>query len=260
MTSALAGKRQQLSDFLRSRRARVKPADVGLPEYGRRNTPGLRREEVSVLAGVSASWYTWLEQGRDIRVSPAILDAIASALRLDAIDRAHLYNLADMNPPASTAASSSTERSLLVRFARDFPSPAFVVDKGWNVLYVNDSASTILHLREGYRTFLECFFLEEYYRTLFVNWAEMAECFVGSLRVRAGATTDDENLKDLVASLSSNSFFATLWQEHSTAHRKARKVVLLRNDGPQTFDAAALDLSGCDDLQLISYIPREDDA
>lgn len=254
---ALIARRNELSEFLKSRRARVKPSDVGLPAYGRRNTPGLRREEVSVLAGVSTSWYTWFEQGRNIRISESALDSIATALQLDETDRAHLYNLADMNPPTVSTAASSNERSLLARIAEDMPSPAFVVDKHWRILYVNDQAQTLLHLIPGQRAFLEYFFLDSSYRNLVVNWDEMAECFVGSLRVRAGAFPDDKDLMKLVGALSENPFFSELWQQHSTAHRKARKVVLKLPDGTDAiFDAAAMDLSGCDDLQLISYIPR----
>ncbi|MEV4500352.1 helix-turn-helix transcriptional regulator, partial [Micromonospora arborensis] len=90
-------RRAELRDFLRSRRERVSPADVGMPGGGRRRTPGLRREEVAVLAGVGVSWYTWLEQGRDINVSEDVLDAIGRTLRLEAVERAHLYRLAGLN-------------------------------------------------------------------------------------------------------------------------------------------------------------------
>lgn len=81
-------RRDELRDFLRTRRARLSPSDVGLPNAGRRRTPGLRREEVAVLAGVGVSWYTWLEQGRDIKVSEQVLDAISRALRLEEHERA----------------------------------------------------------------------------------------------------------------------------------------------------------------------------
>src|SRR5262245_24667076 len=92
-------RRARLRDFLRARRARLSPADVGMPDAGRRRTPGLRREEVAVLAGVGASWYTWLEQGRDINVSDSVVDAISRALRLSQAERAYLYRLAGLNPP-----------------------------------------------------------------------------------------------------------------------------------------------------------------
>ncbi len=85
-------RRSELREFLMSRRARVSPAEVGLPDGGaRRRTPGLRREEVAVLAGVGASWYQWLEQGRDTSVSPQVLDAVARVLRLSNAERRHLY-------------------------------------------------------------------------------------------------------------------------------------------------------------------------
>ncbi|MBV9048203.1 MAG: helix-turn-helix domain-containing protein, partial [Solirubrobacterales bacterium] len=86
-------RRAELADFLRRRRASLTPEDVGLPNGGRRRTPGLRREEVALLAGVGATWYTWLEQGRDVRASLDVLEAIAKALRLTAAERAHLILL-----------------------------------------------------------------------------------------------------------------------------------------------------------------------
>src|SRR5919202_551343 len=94
-----AARRTELADFLRDRRARVTPEMVGLAANGRRRTPGLRREEVAQLAGVGLSWYTWLEQGRDVRPSPAVLDAIARVLRLDGGERAHLFHLARVELP-----------------------------------------------------------------------------------------------------------------------------------------------------------------
>src|SRR5438128_295832 len=106
-------RRTELRDFLRSRRASIRPEDVGLPSVGSRRTQGLRREEVSVLAGIGVSWYTWLEQGRDIRVSSRVLDGISSALRLDEGERAYLYRLAG-NPAAHPTSDqpSALPRSL----------------------------------------------------------------------------------------------------------------------------------------------------
>src|SRR5882757_11022927 len=91
--------RAELKAFLRARRNALTPEDAGVPRGKRRLTPGLRREEVAALAGVGVTWYTWLEQGRDITVSTSVLDAISSALRLTEPERAHLYSLAGLNPP-----------------------------------------------------------------------------------------------------------------------------------------------------------------
>src|SRR5262252_7928983 len=101
--SYLKERREELASFLRSRRERVHPQDVGLAPGARRRTPGLRREELAQLAGVGVTWYTWLEQGRPINASVQVLDAIATTLRLDAVERAHLFRLADL-PGAATAA------------------------------------------------------------------------------------------------------------------------------------------------------------
>src|SRR5882724_8395125 len=95
----IEARRRQSGAFLRSRRERLTPSDVGLPEGFRRRTPGLRREEVALLAGVGATWYTWLEQGRDVRPSAEVLSALAAALRLDTAERRHLYILNDRPPP-----------------------------------------------------------------------------------------------------------------------------------------------------------------
>src|SRR5215213_2584378 len=90
---------QELADFLRNRRARLSPEQVGLPRGARRRTPGLRREEVAMLAGVSPEWYTWLEQGRDINVSVQLLESLVRALHLDENERSHLFLLALRQPP-----------------------------------------------------------------------------------------------------------------------------------------------------------------
>lgn len=106
-------RRRDLREFLMTRRARVTPAEAGLPDGGaRRRTPGLRREEVAVLAGVGVSWYQWLEQGRDITVSPQVLDAVSRVLRLNDAERRHLYVLAGLNPPLPSAAAAPVSDGL----------------------------------------------------------------------------------------------------------------------------------------------------
>src|SRR5205823_1721622 len=101
-------RREQLADFLRTKRASLQPGDVGLPDGGRRRTPGLRREEVALLAGVGTTWYTWLEQGRDVRASLEVLEAVARALRLTTAERTHLVLLGRGEEPPPC--KSQTER------------------------------------------------------------------------------------------------------------------------------------------------------
>ncbi|MFD8764037.1 helix-turn-helix domain-containing protein [Streptomyces mirabilis] len=101
--------RHELAQFIRSRRERRRPEDVGLPSVGHRGTPGLRREEVATIAGVSITWYTWLEQAREIRVSRQVVGSLAGALGLDAVERNHLFRLAGEMPPGDTASRDRAE-------------------------------------------------------------------------------------------------------------------------------------------------------
>ncbi|WP_245717609.1 helix-turn-helix domain-containing protein, partial [Nocardia jejuensis] len=131
-------RREELSGFLKSRRARIGPLDVGLPVGARRRTPGLRREEVAQLAGVGVTWYTWLEQGRDINVSVQVLDAIARALALDGVERAHLYHLANVPTVPSTYLDGPVPEELQVILDHLDPLPGVLVNSRYDILAHND--------------------------------------------------------------------------------------------------------------------------
>jgi transcriptional regulator with XRE-family HTH domain len=145
-------RRDELRAFLRSRRARLSPADVGLPDDGGvRRTPGLRREELAALAGVGVSWYTWLEQGRDINPSPEVLDALARALRLDAAERRTLFALARTELPlADDVAGADSERldgdlnQLIALVDSLHPNPAYLLGPMTRILAWNRAASVVL--------------------------------------------------------------------------------------------------------------------
>lgn len=217
-------RRAALRHFLRSRRARLSPGDVGLTVGGRRNTPGLRREEVAVLAGVSASWYTWLEQGRDIKVSEGVLDAVSNALNLDRTERAHLYLLAGVNPPAARQEATSEELSRL-RLAVEAwqPAPAFMVDRYWNVLVSNAPARTLLGVQDTDSNYLWSFFTDGRNRSRFPHWMDVASRLVGQFRVQAVRFLDDPNFELLARRLCSASpDFDRLWARHETRTRGSR--------------------------------------
>lgn len=134
LDSCRSAQQEELKNFLRARRARIKPQDVGLQPLGVRRTPGLRREEVAARAGVGVSWYTWLEQGRDINASGAIIDAICRALLLDGTDRVYLYHLVGLGqPPAGNNTRRTTADTARLVSAVDgwMPWPAYVIDIAW---------------------------------------------------------------------------------------------------------------------------------
>ncbi|GAA3108153.1 hypothetical protein GCM10017687_20420 [Streptomyces echinatus] len=162
-------RQNELREFLMSRRARVRPEEAGLPGGGgRRRTPGLRREEVAVLAGVGASWYQWLEQGRDISVSPQVLDAVARVLRLSDAERRHLYLLAGLNPPAPQVAPEKRDMCDGLRRLIDtwMPYPAHIMDVYYNCVMYNDAAALVLGMRpDNTQNCLIDFFADPLYRS-----------------------------------------------------------------------------------------------
>src|SRR5579875_2262056 len=137
-------RRRELGAFLRSRRERLTPADVGLPQSGRRRTPGLRREEVASLAGVGMTWYTWLEQGRDINASGQVLEAIARTLLLDAHERTHLYTLAGVTPPGVASDGHAITPQVRAAIDRLHPFPAFVSNGRYDLLAYNRAYQALI--------------------------------------------------------------------------------------------------------------------
>ncbi|MFE9534619.1 helix-turn-helix transcriptional regulator [Streptomyces sp. NPDC006691] len=217
---------QQLSEFLRARRAQVRPSDVGLPELpGRRRVSGLRREELSQLAGVSVSYYTRLEQGQSVNASDGVLNALATALRLDEHERAHLRELASQprrplrRPPAESA--DHLTRDLLRSVGG---TPALILGRRSDVLAWNPPAHGLLagHLSptaperpEDRPNLSRMLFLDPHTRELYVDWERKARAVVGSLRQVAGRHPDDALLASLIGELSMTApDFAELWGDH----------------------------------------------
>ena len=196
--------RAELSGFLKSRRARISPATVGLPNGRRRRTPGLRREEVADLAGVGLTWYTWLEQGRDIRVSPEVLAAIARALQLEPAERAHLFRLAGHAPPATEpAAASISPRLRRVLDAWD-PFPAHVAGRRRDLLAWNRASEVIngwSRLPEGRCNLLWFMFLVPTTRRLLLDWEQEAPLSVAALRAEAGRDLGEPDYQELIGGL-----------------------------------------------------------
>ncbi|MFC5143847.1 helix-turn-helix transcriptional regulator [Streptomyces aureoversilis] len=209
-------RRQELRDFLMTRRARVSPADVGLPDGGgRRRTPGLRREEVAVLAGVGASWYQWLEQGRDITVSPQVLDSVANVLKLSGDERRHLYVLAGLNPPQPQSPYDPDYLCEGLQRLIDgwMPYPAHIMDPYWNLVAFNDSARMVIGFRRKPRpNCLVDFFTDPAYRARAANWEQNARRVVAQYRAACSERPDDEGFQEIVAEVAAASpEFVELW-------------------------------------------------
>ncbi|MFF5538417.1 helix-turn-helix domain-containing protein [Streptomyces cinerochromogenes] len=220
-------RRAELSEFLRSRRARLKPEDVGLAGFGRqRRVPGLRREELAQLAGVSVAYYTRLEQGNGRNVSAEVLASIARALRLTEAEHAHLTHLA--KPKAhkkKPAARQQQVRGALRQLLDSMDGvPAYVVGRRAEILAWNRMAAAVFgdwaQLPPAERNWARLVFLHPDYRELFVDWEQKAIDIVCALRMDAGCYPDDPRLSALVGELSVKSEeFRRLWATHDVKEK-----------------------------------------
>lgn len=195
-------RRSELREFLMSRRARVTPVEAGLPDGGaRRRTPGLRREEVAVLAGVGVSWYQWLEQGRDITVSPQVLDSVGRVLKMSSAERRHLYVLAGLNPPALEVAPADRDMCQGLKRLIDawMPFPAHIMDVYWNTVLYNDAAALVLGMRpEIVQNCLIAFFTDPIYKARSPHWADIACTVVAQYRAASSEWPEDEGFRAVI--------------------------------------------------------------
>ncbi|MER5429752.1 helix-turn-helix transcriptional regulator [Streptomyces sp. NPDC002588] len=219
-------RRAELSEFLRTRRARLKPEDVGLPDFGRhRRVPGLRREELAQLAGVSVAYYTRLEQGNGRNVSAEVLDSIARALRLTDAEHAHLTHLAKPKHKKKQAARPQQVRVALRQLLESLDGvPAYVVGRRSEILAWNRMAAALFgdwgEQPAAERNWARLVFLKPEYRELFVDWEQKAIDIVCSLRMDAGCYPDDPRLSALVGELSVKSEdFRRLWATHDVKEK-----------------------------------------
>jgi transcriptional regulator with XRE-family HTH domain len=220
-----------LGDFLRARRAQLRPEDVGLPDLGpRRRVQGLRREELAQLAGVSVSYYARLEQGQSRGASPEVLEAIARALRLDAAERDHLERLANASRRTPHVRRRRPERvtaeTLDLLRALD-GIPALVLGRRTDVLAWNELGHALLagHIDPGSPgdpsrrpNMSRMIFLDQHCRELYTDWKRKARAVVGNLRIAVGRHPDDPDLAALIGELSMKSpEFVALWADHRVA-------------------------------------------
>ncbi|MGW0530552.1 helix-turn-helix domain-containing protein [Streptomyces sp. NPDC003032] len=261
--------RAELSEFLRTRRARLQPQDVGLPSYGRhRRVPGLRREELAQLAGVSVAYYTRLEQGNGRNVSVEVLDAIARALRLTDAEHAHFTRLAKpKSVKKKRAARPQHMRPALQRLLDSIDGvPAYVVGRRADILGWNTLAAALFgdwgELAPKDRNWARICFLDARSRDLFVDWDQKASDTVGYLRMDAGCYPNDPQLSALVGELSVKSEeFRGLWATHDV-REKGHGTKRMRHPlvGDLTLAFETLRLPDDCDQSLIMYHAEPDSA
>ncbi|HET6740249.1 MAG TPA: helix-turn-helix transcriptional regulator, partial [Kribbella sp.] len=219
----MTDRRTELGEFLKARRARVSPEDVGLPAGGRRRTPGLRREELAQLAGVGVTWYTWLEQGRPINASGQVLDAVAGTLRLSSIEREHLYRLAEATParPPSTSLCADELVFAEILGALD-PLPAVITNTRFDIVRTNAAFSDLFHdwhaLPCIHKNLLWCIVTEPTSRQQLLNYDTEVPYLVGRLRSAYGEHVGDPDWEtDLERLQKLSPEFAQLWSRHEVA-------------------------------------------
>ncbi|NED79505.1 helix-turn-helix domain-containing protein, partial [Streptomyces sp. SID11233] len=206
-----------LGDFLRAHRARLRPDDVGLASYGARRVAGLRREEVAVLAGMNSDYYARLEQGRERSPSPQILESLSGALRMDDPAREHLYRLAGTAPDGERAQPRETVSTALRQLLDGYPSAAaFVLNPATDFLASNALADALFSAFAKRDNMARMTFLDPAARAFFTRWGRAAEAVVAGLRHATGFDPHYRRLRDVVDSLTEESEeFAVLWSSHT---------------------------------------------
>lgn len=246
----------ELGAYLRARRAAVAPAAAGLPVTGHRRVPGLRREEVALLAGVSADYYIRLEQGRERSPSAQVLDALAAALRLDEDGRLHLFRLAGLGPRARTAAVPGRVDPSLRSLLDAWPNnPAVVHNRAYDVLASNALADALFLGWAHSRNLMHAVFTDPDARSFYRDWHDVALGAVAGFRLGRGAAPDDPRVAQVLAGLlASSPQFAELWARHD-ARGKAleRKRFEHRDVGPLTLTVQTFDVRAAPGQELVVY-------
>jgi len=249
-------RRQALADFLRTRRARLQPGDVGLPARPRQRTPGLRREDVAELAHIGVSWYTLLEQGHDVHPSRQVLHSLASALKLTLVEERHLLLLAGQELVAAptTVPDSEVVTPALRRVVDALdPHPAFVIGRRWDVLVWNRAAQILFHFDEPCpphsHNVVWRFFQREGVREMDAAWEAQAQNLIAQFRADYARYPGDESFQELVEDLRRVSPQFHVWWE--------RQDVRGLPDGPRTMRYPALGLLHFDHVTFQASVTPE---
>ena len=255
--------RVQLSEFLKSCRARLPPAAVGLPHGGRRRTPGLRREDVAALAGLSATWYTWLEQGRDVRASDRILENLSRTLRLSAEERDYLFALAQNRSAPLRAERVDEVPESVKRTLNALNVPAEVITPRWDVIYWNQMVKRCFRdygaLPPNRRNLFRILMTSPEYQEDPVEYEAMARRITAKLRVDYSQAAGDPAFDELIEEMSQVSpMFFQLWRSPEIRSR-SEGVHLLKHPqlGGIMFEHTSYVVEGVPSLRVVIFAPHD---
>ncbi|GAA1576832.1 helix-turn-helix transcriptional regulator [Kribbella hippodromi] len=265
MSTDRSEQRRELGVFLRSRRERIRPDEVGFAPGGRRRTPGLRREEVALLAGVGVTWYTWLEQGRDINVSAQVLEAVADTLRLDRQERNHLFTLAGLQVGPTRGDCGALPASVQKTLDAVTPYPALVLNARYDILAFNEAyCRVVLDLRKipvEERNMLWVVFVASEWRCTFVESESMKVHMVAGFRAAMADHVGEPAWQDLVERLLAGSpLFAELWERYEVGAPSTRiKLLESATAGVLRIEPVNLWLSQLGELRATVYTPADEE-
>ena len=253
---------KELGDFLKTRRAKILPSQVGISEGLRRRTPGLRREEVAYLAGVGLTWYTWLEQGRAIKVSAEVVESLSRVLMLNEQERIHIYTLAGQALPTDIIPYQGTVSPMLQHVLDNLIlSPSFIMDVRWNIIAWNKAASVVFadfsKINVHKRNMVWMMFKYDDYKKLFIDWEFHAQGMLARFRSTIGKYIEDPWLVEFIQELKNESEEFNLWwsrhdvQRNSELYKKLKHTIV----GELVFEFCSFDVSDNSNLKLIVNTP-----
>jgi transcriptional regulator with XRE-family HTH domain len=254
-------RRQELASFLRARRAAIQPADVNLYcRPGRRNTPGLRREEVAQISGVGHTWYTWLEQARAITISESVVEALARAFQLDRDAHAHLRHLAGLPASEPEQISEPADADLTRLLDTLMPAPSCALGSRFDFVAWNESFAAIwdpASLPPGRCNLMWLVFADPVHRRIWTNWPERSRMLLGEFRVAAARHAGDPQFSDLVNDLSeANPQFRELWSGYEVRQSIAGPLRLRHPEiGAMRFNVVELRPSNYPSITVSVHLP-----
>ena len=257
-------RRAELGEFLKARRARLSPGDFGMAPGSRRRTPGLRREEVALLAGVGVTWYTWLEQGRQINASTQVLDAVASTLRLDRAEREHLYRLAEATPLRTECAGRAVPDAIREVVHSLDPLPASLLNGRHDMLMSNSASEELFwewHTMPCvHKNTLWCCITEPTARGKFPEYEAHVRYLVARMRSAYSRHIGDPDWEEDIRRLASLSReFADLWARHEVADPEPRTLTYRHpRAGTLCLAVSELQVPARPEARIVVYTPQDD--